>query len=90
MERFWSLAVATGGKRWQIGRLRKRPKLAKTVANRCDQWSSTALTVANPSAQPPMLPDRLAGDTNPSNLRDLIWVRAAVGSLTGWPAAAVM
>jgi hypothetical protein len=37
MERLWSLAVATSGNRWQIGRLRKRRNQAKTVATGCDQ-----------------------------------------------------
>ena len=31
MERLWSLAGATSGNRWQIGRPRKRPNQAKTV-----------------------------------------------------------
>jgi hypothetical protein len=37
MERLWSLAGATSGNRWQIGRPRKRRKQAKTVATGCDQ-----------------------------------------------------
>jgi hypothetical protein len=37
MERLWSLAVATSGNRWQIGRPRKRRNQAKTVATGCDQ-----------------------------------------------------
>src|SRR4029450_5708929 len=37
MERLWSLAVATGGNRWQMGTPRKRPKQAATVATGCDQ-----------------------------------------------------
>ncbi len=37
MERLWSLAGATTGNRWQIGRPRKRQKQAKTVAVGCDQ-----------------------------------------------------
>jgi hypothetical protein len=37
LERLWSLAVATSGNRWQIGRLRKRRNQAKTVATGCDQ-----------------------------------------------------
>jgi hypothetical protein len=37
MERLWSLAVATSGNRWQMQRLRKRRKQAKTVATGCHQ-----------------------------------------------------
>ena len=37
MERLWSLAGATSGNRWQIGRPRKRRNQAKTVATGCDQ-----------------------------------------------------
>ena len=37
MERLWSLAGATSGNRWQIGRPRKRRNQAKTVAIGCDQ-----------------------------------------------------
>jgi hypothetical protein len=37
MERLWSLAGATSGNRWQIGRPRKRRNQAKTVATSCDQ-----------------------------------------------------
>ena len=37
MERLWSLAGATGGNWWQIGRPRKRQKQAKTVAVGFDQ-----------------------------------------------------
>jgi hypothetical protein len=37
MEHLWSRAVATGGKRWQMGRPRKRLGQAKTVAVGCDQ-----------------------------------------------------
>jgi hypothetical protein len=37
MERLWSLAGATGGNRWQMPRLRKRLKQAKTVATGCDR-----------------------------------------------------
>jgi hypothetical protein len=35
MEHIWSRAVATAGKRWQMGRARKRLKPAKTVAVGC-------------------------------------------------------
>jgi hypothetical protein len=41
MEPLWSPAGATGGKRWQIGRLRKRLKQAKTVAAGCDRLPET-------------------------------------------------
>src|SRR5713226_6826395 len=37
MERLWSLAGATSGNPWQIGRPRKRRNQAKTVATGCDQ-----------------------------------------------------
>ncbi len=37
MERLWSLAGATSGNRWQIGRPRKRRNQAKTVATGCDR-----------------------------------------------------
>jgi hypothetical protein len=37
MERLWSLAVATGGNRWQTGRRRKRLRNTKTVAVGCHQ-----------------------------------------------------
>src|SRR6266511_467699 len=37
MEPLWSLAGATSGNRWQIGRPRKRRNQAKTVATGCDQ-----------------------------------------------------
>jgi hypothetical protein len=37
MERLWSLAVATSGNWWQLGRPRKRLEQAKTVATRCDR-----------------------------------------------------
>ncbi len=37
MERLWSLAGATSGKRWQMPRPRKRRKQAETVAVGCDQ-----------------------------------------------------
>jgi hypothetical protein len=36
MERLWSLAVATSGNRWQIGRPPKPLKQAKSVAVVCD------------------------------------------------------
>jgi hypothetical protein len=36
-ERFWNLAGATSGNRWQMGRPRKRQKQAKTVATGCDR-----------------------------------------------------
>src|SRR5438445_5288972 len=36
MERLWSLAVATGGNRWQTGQPRERLKEAKRVAAGCD------------------------------------------------------
>src|SRR5215207_8932120 len=36
MERLWSLAGATSGNRWQMNRLRKGRKRAKTVAVGCD------------------------------------------------------
>jgi hypothetical protein len=35
MEHLWSRAVATAGKRWQMGPPRKRLKQAKTVAVGC-------------------------------------------------------
>jgi hypothetical protein len=37
MVRLWSLAVATGGNRSQIGEPRKRLKQGKTVATGCDR-----------------------------------------------------
>jgi hypothetical protein len=37
MERLWSLAVATGGNRWQMLGRGNRHKQAKTVAAGCDQ-----------------------------------------------------
>src|SRR6266516_3089428 len=37
MEPLWSPVVATGGKRWQIAKPRKRRNHAKTVAAGCDQ-----------------------------------------------------
>jgi hypothetical protein len=37
MERLWSLAVATGGNRWQMHEPRDRLEQAKTVATGCDQ-----------------------------------------------------
>jgi hypothetical protein len=41
MEPLWSPAGATGGKRWQMERLRKRLKQAKTVAVGCDRLPET-------------------------------------------------
>jgi hypothetical protein len=41
MEPLWSPAGATGGKRWQMERLQKRLKQAKTVAVGCDRLPET-------------------------------------------------
>jgi hypothetical protein len=37
MERLWSLVVATGGNRWQMGTPYERLKQAEPVATGCDQ-----------------------------------------------------
>jgi hypothetical protein len=37
MEHLWSSAVATGGKRWKLGRPPRRLRQAITVAVGCDQ-----------------------------------------------------
>jgi hypothetical protein len=41
MEASWSPGGATGGKRWQMERLRKRLKQAKTVAVGCGRLPET-------------------------------------------------
>ncbi len=41
MEPLWSPVVAIGGNRWQIDRLSKPPKQAKSVATGCHQLPET-------------------------------------------------
>src|SRR5436309_103455 len=83
MERLWSLAVATSGNRWQIGRPRIRRNQAKPVATGCDQlpWDLDGKSEVDglfpPAAECPLLEREEVDSGDASELGDRDVVAAA-------------